>query len=89
LKFGGDPSPEDRVSFSESQLLSFAFARPVATGDTIQRGRWYVEPGIGFAGYSDRGLQIYEYGIKAGFRADTRTFGLIDLYVLGRVDTYR
>jgi outer membrane protein assembly factor BamA len=89
LKFGGDPSPEYRSSFSESQLLAFTYARPVAAGDNIQRGRWYVEPGLGFVGYSPGGVSVYEYGLKAGFRANTRLFGLVDLYVLGRVDSYR
>jgi outer membrane protein assembly factor BamA len=89
VKVGGDPSPEYRNSFNESQLLALTFARPIAPGDAIQRGRWYVEPGIGFAGYAPLGKEIYEYGIKAGFRADTRLFGLIDLYVLGTADSVR
>ena len=89
FKFGGEPNPEYQVAFSESQLLAFSFARPIAPGDNIQRGRWYIEPGIGGVGYNSEGLFVYELGVKAGFRADTRMFGLIDLYVLGRVGTYR
>ena len=89
MKFGGEPNPEYQVAFSESQLLAFSFARPIAPGNNIQRGRWYIEPGIGLLGYSSEGVVIYEYGVKVGFRADTRMFGLVDLYLLGRVDTYK
>ena len=89
LKLGGDPRPEYRGTFSESELLALTYARTVAVGDDIKRGRWYVEPGIGFVGYAPGGRSVYEYGLKAGFRADTRLFGLVDFYVLGRKDTIR
>lgn len=86
FKVGGDPSPEYRRTFDESQVLALTYARPVTPGDNIRRGRWYVEPGFAFIGYSSRGSSFYEYGLKAGFRADTRTFGLVDLYLIGRKD---
>jgi len=89
FKVGGDPSPEYRNTFNESQLIALSFARSVAPGDNIQRGRWYVEPGFSFAGNTNEGEQVYEYGIKAGFRAETRMFGLVDLYVIGSVDSER
>jgi hypothetical protein len=89
VKVGGDPSPEYRNTFNESQLLALTYARPIAPADNIQRGRWYVEPGFSLAGYAPEGQQIHEYGIKAGFRADTRMFGLVDLYVIGSVDSQR
>jgi outer membrane protein assembly factor BamA len=87
FKIGGDPSPEYRRSFNESQLLSLTYARPVTPGDNILRGRWYVEPGVGFLGYAPEGRSVYEYGLKAGFRAETRLFGLVDLYLIARKDT--
>ena len=89
VKVGGDPSPEYRRSFGESQLLALSYARPVKPGDEIQRGRWYIEPGLALKGYTSTGDLFYEYGIKAGFRADTRTFGLVDLYVVGAKDATR
>jgi outer membrane protein assembly factor BamA len=89
IKVGGDPSPEYRTSFGESQLLALSYARPVARGDEIQRGRWYIEPGFALKGYTSSGALFYEYGVKAGFRADTRTFGLIDLYLIGTKDATR
>jgi outer membrane protein assembly factor BamA len=89
VKIGGDPSPEYRRSFGESQLLALSYARPVNPGDEIQRGRWYVEPGLALKGYTSTGALFYEYGVKAGFRADTRTFGLVDLYVVGAMEATR
>ncbi len=89
LKVGGDPSPEYRSSFGENQLLALSYARPVAPGDVVQRGRWYVEPGFALKAYSSSGSRLFEYGLKAGFRADTRTFGLVDLYLLATEDVIR
>jgi outer membrane protein assembly factor BamA len=89
VKVGGDPSPEYRSSFGESQLFALGYARPVATGDEILRGRWYVEPGFGVRSHNSAGDTVFEYGLKAGFRADTRTFGLVDFYILATRDTIR
>lgn len=89
FKLGGDPSPEYRNSFGESPLLALTYARPVVPGDEIRRGRWYIEPGFALKGYTSTGDVFYEYGLKAGFRADTRTFGYIDLYLMGTRDGTR
>jgi len=89
LKLGGDPSPEYQTSLGESQLFALSYARPVTPGDIVQRGRWYIEPGFAIKGYTDSGTVFYEYGLKAGFRADTRIFGYIDLYLLATKDGSR
>jgi outer membrane protein assembly factor BamA len=89
IKVGGDPSPEYRSSFGEDQLLSMSYARPVAPGNVIERGRWYIEPGFALKGRTSSGTYFFDYGLKAGFRADTKTFGLIDLYVLATKDATR
>ncbi|HET9865238.1 MAG TPA: hypothetical protein VFP37_17485, partial [Steroidobacteraceae bacterium] len=89
FKIGGDPSPEYRNSFDESQLLALTYARPVASGSNVRRGRWYVEPGLGPAGYNPAGEFIYEAGLKLGFRADTRQFGIVDLYFIASMDGTR
>jgi outer membrane protein assembly factor BamA len=85
LKIGGDPTPEYHFSISENQELAITFARPVEAGNDLRRGRWYIEPGYGQPVWTgDR--HVYEAGLKVGFRADTRTFGYIDLYLMGSVD---
>lgn len=83
LKLGGDPSPEYRQSFSESQFLSVSYARALAPSDHLKRGRWYVEPGFNGAGNDPNGDSRYELGLKVGVRLETEMFGLIDLYVMG------
>jgi outer membrane protein assembly factor BamA len=89
FKVGGDPNPEYRSTFGESQLLALGYARPVVPGNEILRGRWYVEPGFALKAYSSSGNTVFEYGLKAGFRADTRTFGIVDFYLLATKDTTR
>jgi outer membrane protein assembly factor BamA len=77
FKLGGD------------QLLSLNYSRPIAPGESIERGRWYVEPGIISLSTSSLGETRVGYGLKAGFRAETRQFGLIDLYVTGVAESVR
>jgi hypothetical protein len=49
----------------------------------IRRGRWYLELGLSNAGYTNTGSQIREVGVKAGIRMETRSLGLINLYLMG------
>ena len=85
LKIGGDPSPEYRVSISENQELAVTYSRPIEAGNNVRRARWYIEPGYSQPVWTgDR--HVYEYGLKVGYRADTRAFGYIDLYLMGSVD---
>jgi outer membrane protein assembly factor BamA len=82
LKIGGEPSSEYRTSFGENQAYSFSYARPFAHPD-VRRGRWYIEPGYGNGGFAPGGQEIHEVGLKIGIRVETRTFGLVDLYLMG------
>jgi hypothetical protein len=89
VQLGGEPSPEYRSSFGEKQLLALTFGKPVKPGDEITRGRWYVEPGYAIKGHDSGGRTISQYGLKAGFRADTRSFGYVDFYLLATRDSLR
>lgn len=86
VKIGGEPIPEYRGLFAETQFIALTYARPLPAGDNVIRGRWYVEPGLSVPGYSDTGEGIVEAGLKLGYRADTRLFGVVDLYLMGSVD---
>lgn len=89
FKVGGDPSPEYRSSLDESQLVALTYSRPFVAGDDVRRARWYLEPGIGGGageGYAPGGEQIYEAGLKLGIRADSKVFGVVNLYLIGSVD---
>jgi hypothetical protein len=52
----------------------------------VRRGRWYIEPGFSLRGFTNEGRHIDEAGLKVGYRADTRMFGIVELYFLGSVD---
>lgn len=76
---------EYRTTFLNDHFEYFGgFARPIGAGDEIQRGRWYVEAGLTPGRYA-RGQRQTEYGLKVGVRLKTRTFGFVDLYVIGSV----
>jgi outer membrane translocation and assembly module TamA len=86
VKIGGDPTPEYRISVAENQPLAITYARPVEAGNNVLRGRWYIEPGYVQPVWTNDGRHVYEAGLKVGFRADTRAFGYVDLYLMGSVD---
>lgn len=83
FKIGGEPSSHYRTSTGPGQLLSLNYSRPLVPGSSVERGRWYIEPGISGISISSNGDTRIGYGLKAGWRAETRQFGLIDLYVIG------
>ncbi len=89
VKLGGSPSPEYRTSFDDSQLFAVSYGRSLHASDSIKRGRWYIEPGLGTAGFTDRNEQIWELGLKAGVRLDMPTFGIVDLYLIASKDYQR
>lgn len=89
VQLGGAPSPEYRTTFGESQFLATTYARSIAPGDFVKRGRWYIETGYNDAGFEQGGKTVHEFGLKLGIRLETETLGLIDLYVLGSEGTDR
>lgn len=46
-------------------------------------GRWYVEPGLTSLSYSGLDGFFIGYGLKAGLRIKSKTFGVIDVYAIG------
>ena len=86
FKVGGDPSPEYRQSFNESQLVSLSYSRPLDHLSGVRRGRWYIEPGYSSPGHRPEGQAIEEVGLKIGVRLETDAFGLVDLYMMGSAD---
>lgn len=87
FKFGGTPGTEYRPALDEDLGISLAYARPVFEKfGEIERGRWYVEPGIQGLGYSSLSGTILDPGVKAGLRLETKTFGIVDLYAIGSTE---
>jgi len=92
VQIGGTPGTQYRSSFNESQVISVAYACPISPRHGfggIRQGRWYVEPGASYYGFSSSGRSLAELGLKAGIRLDTKAFGMVDLYVFGGTSAQR
>jgi len=79
------PGAEYRQRIDEHFEFMGGFARPIAgsASGEVRRGRWYVDVGYNPQGHSVRGERRREFGLKAGVRLETRSFGMVDLYVIG------
>jgi outer membrane protein assembly factor BamA len=64
------------------------FTLPGAIGE-VRQARWYVEPGVWSFGYSTDQELAQGVGIRGGVRFDTKTFGIVDLYIYGSTRTHR
>jgi len=82
----GRPARTDvRPSLEQSMPISFGYARQLQLEplDQRSRARWFVELGlVDFRDSDQLGLQT-EVGIKAGIRILHRSFGVIDLSLIG------
>ncbi len=75
------PFNDFNAPFEDDLGTSITYAHTISRSgffEGIQRGRWYVGPGLTVINHNH-----VEIGIKAGIRAETRHFGLINLYVIG------
>jgi outer membrane protein assembly factor BamA len=85
VQLGGTPGTQYRASLDEDQDFSVGYQHGIGPGDHlggINRGRWYVEPGLSYYGDIAYGKRLWELGLKVGIRVDTKLFGLVDLYVI-------
>jgi hypothetical protein len=79
------PGTEYRGTVDEHFEWMAGIARPIAGSDggEVRRGRWYVQAGYDLAGRNPRGQRVEEYGLKIGVRLETRSFGIVEFYVIG------
>jgi outer membrane protein assembly factor BamA len=79
------PGTEYRGTIDEHFEFTGGFARPIAgsASGEVRRGRWYVLGGYTPQGHSPSGERRREYGLKVGVRLETRSFGIVELYLLG------
>ena len=78
------PGTEYRSQITEQFAWTVGVARPIAgsADGEVRRGRWYVEAGYEM-GHNVGGEHEREYGLKLGVRLETRSFGMVELYVIG------
>ena len=89
FKAGGEPTPEYRSTLAARQPLALNYSRAIAPGDSIERGRWFIEPGIANVVTTSTGDSQVGYGLRLGLRAETRQFGLVELYLFGVAESVR
>jgi hypothetical protein len=81
----GTPGTEYRGSFDETFAFGFSYARPTAANVAlgIVRGRWYVTTGWNQLEVYTTPTEVFsQLGAKAGVRFETKSFGIVDLYVM-------
>lgn len=85
IQVADTPGTEYRSTVNEHFEWMGGVARPIAgsADGEVRRGRWYIEAGYTPQGQNLRGQQQKEYGLKVGVRLETRSFGIVDLYLLG------
>ena len=85
FQLGGTPGTQYRASLDENQDFSVGYQHRIGPSEHlggINRGRWYVEPGLSYYGDIAYGKRLWELGLKVGVRVDTKLFGLVDLYAI-------
>lgn len=92
-QLGGTPTTQYRNSTVGQGLAnSLGYARPLLAYDNFagsKRGRWYIEAGLSRLDYTTTEGALWALGAKAGVRFETKSFGIVDLYVIAGTDTRR
>jgi outer membrane protein assembly factor BamA len=93
VQLGGTPRTQYRSSTGGQGLASgLAYARPLRSHENFAgsaRGRWYVEGGLTQLVYTTSEGTLWALGAKAGVRFETKSFGIVDLYVIAGTETRR
>jgi hypothetical protein len=50
--------------------------------DSSRRARWYIGPGLTRYGFTASGSRLYEAGVRAGVRFETKSFGIVSFYAV-------
>ncbi|MBF0301293.1 MAG: BamA/TamA family outer membrane protein [Oligoflexia bacterium] len=88
FKLGGTPGTEYRQTLEEDLGISLSYARLLSQNSFggIERGRWYIEPGLVRFGHSSYDGYFIDPGLKVGIRFETEGFGVVDLYAIGSTE---
>ncbi len=84
LQLHREPNIELRASYldepSASLVYSHSFSLPASS--EVQRARWYIGPGLTWYGFSSTGTRLYEAGVRAGVRFETKSLGIVNFYAV-------
>jgi outer membrane protein assembly factor BamA len=80
------------AEYQKEDTFGLMFARPfvphIATED-IRRGRWFLSTSIVPSGYNPNGAHIRTLGANAGVVLETKSFGIVELFVSYSEDVNR
>jgi len=82
--FQARPFDDFRSLFDDDLGISIVYSHNLSSSaqpGMIHRARWYVGPGVTNLGRTF-GTHDYEFGVKAGFRLETKSLGTVNLYFI-------
>lgn len=72
------------AEYQEKDTFGLLFARPFVpdfASEDIRRGRWFASASIAPNGFSDQGARIKAVGANTGIVFETKSFGIVELFV--------
>jgi hypothetical protein len=83
MQFRNEPIIELRASYQDEPNISLTYSHSLSfMHDSSRRGRWYIGPGLTRYGFSASGSRLYEAGVRAGVRFETKSFGIVSFYAV-------
>ena len=70
-------------------LVTYSRTLALQSAESIQRARWYVGAGITNVGVDSQAYGLIEAGVRAGARLETKSLGVVNLYVVVDGRTWR
>jgi hypothetical protein len=78
-----EPLTQLRASYLDEPNVSLTYAHSLSLmGDSSRRARWYIGPNLAWYGFSASGSRLYEAGLRAGLRFETKSFGIVSFYAV-------
>jgi len=78
-----EPITELRASYLDEPNVSLTYSHSLSfMRDSSRRARWYIGPGLTSYGFNASGVRLYEAGIRAGVRLETKSFGIVSFYAV-------
>ncbi|HEY6922261.1 MAG TPA: hypothetical protein VI653_02245 [Steroidobacteraceae bacterium] len=78
-----EPTIELRASYLDEPNASVMYSHSVSImHDSTRRARWYFGPALAWYGFNANGSRLYEAGVRAGVRLETKSFGIVNFYAV-------
>jgi outer membrane protein assembly factor BamA len=86
-----EPVIQARASFLDEPMALVSYSHTLALGnaESVERARWYVGAGLTNVGFDAQAYGLIEAGVRAGVRFETKSLGVVNLYVVVDTPTWR